>query len=215
MFELSDIQTQIMRKYLNRIDDSNVIRSMMVRVDYFVELFKENDLFPIRGVEVGIDLGEYIYHLLLRIENEIEVFYGVDSYKIFNHYNRKIGIYRHRVYRPKFTQQMWDKLYLKVVERFLPYRNVNIIRCTSEEAVWRIPDDLNYVFIDAAHDYHNVINDIHLWEEKIIDGGIISGHDYNGRKYGEVTEAVNDYARTRGRKVNNPMHLIWWWQVKK
>jgi hypothetical protein len=141
--------------------------------------------------------------------------YGVDSYRIYKHYSRGTRTNSSRAYRPKWKQEDWDKLYLEVVEKFTCYNNVLILRNTSEEAAWIAPDNLHYVFIDAGHDYHNVVNDIHLWEEKVVDGGILSGHDYGGNKYRDVTVAVDDYARRFGRKVENPIIGCWYWEVRR
>lgn len=38
---------------------------------------------------------------------------------------------------------------------------------------------LDWVFIDASHDYHSVLADIKCWMPKVKQGGIISGHDYH------------------------------------
>lgn len=45
------------------------------------------------------------------------------------------------------------------------------------------------VFIDACHDYRNVINDLTVWKPKLKKGGLLCGHDY---AYEEVARAVEE-----------------------
>ena len=52
-------------------------------------------------------------------------------------------------------------------------------RMSSVEAAETYSDNsLDFVFIDAAHDYDSVKQDIISWLPKVKKGGIISGHDY-------------------------------------
>jgi hypothetical protein len=37
---------------------------------------------------------------------------------------------------------------------------------------------LDFVFLDAAHDYDNVKADITAWRSKVKSGGYLGGHDY-------------------------------------
>jgi len=37
---------------------------------------------------------------------------------------------------------------------------------------------LDFVFVDAGHDYESVAEDIHYWLPKVKSGGMIAGHDY-------------------------------------
>lgn len=50
-------------------------------------------------------------------------------------------------------------------------------------------ESLNFVFIDASHDYQSVFNDINAWYPKIKKNGFIAGHDFN---HLPVKNAVND-----------------------
>jgi hypothetical protein len=36
---------------------------------------------------------------------------------------------------------------------------------------------LDFVFIDAAHDYNSVAEDIRMWHSKVNPGGFLIGHD--------------------------------------
>ena len=40
------------------------------------------------------------------------------------------------------------------------------------------------VYIDGNHDYEYVKSDIDLWYPKIINGGVLSGHDYSSNHPG-------------------------------
>lgn len=52
-------------------------------------------------------------------------------------------------------------------------------RLTSAVAATRVADvSLDFVYIDARHDYDSVREDIGLWLPKVRPGGVIAGHDY-------------------------------------
>jgi predicted O-methyltransferase YrrM/glycosyltransferase involved in cell wall biosynthesis len=51
---------------------------------------------------------------------------------------------------------------------------------------------IDFIFIDASHDYENVLADINAWYPKLKPGGLIAGDDYAGC-WGGVIEAVNEY----------------------
>jgi hypothetical protein len=70
---------------------------------------------------------------------------------------------------------------------------VTPIKLPSLEAV-KLYDDrsLDFVFIDAAHDYDNVKKDIIAWKPKVKLGGILAGHDYNKDNSPGLVRAVNE-----------------------
>jgi hypothetical protein len=68
---------------------------------------------------------------------------------------------------------------------------VRPIRLPSVEAAVRFDDQsLDFVFIDAAHDYTSVAADIRAWFPKVKVGGYLGGHDYG--TWDGVTRAVGD-----------------------
>jgi len=90
-----------------------------------------------------------------------------------------------------------------------------ILKMESEIAAARLKDDrYNFVFIDAEHTYEQVKQDIGLWWPKVRSGGILCGHDYNGRgdrsgSFG-VKRAVDEWAEKMGLELNIGKQLIWW-----
>ncbi len=58
---------------------------------------------------------------------------------------------------------------------------------------------VDFVFIDADHEYESVVKDINAWTPKIRKGGMISGHDYLNPC--GVKDAVNELVQ--GFKLTN------------
>ena len=63
----------------------------------------------------------------------------------------------------------------------------------------------DFVFIDAAHGYEAVKQDIRDWEPKVKPGGWFGGHDYHFSHPG-VVKAVDEAFRNRTRLLE---HWIW------
>lgn len=79
--------------------------------------------------------------------------------------------------------------------RLKPYY-VKIVKNYSVEAAKEVEDgSLDFVYIDAAHDYENVKKDIEAWAPKVRIGGIVCGDDfYQGKSGGMgVMRAVTEY----------------------
>jgi hypothetical protein len=51
---------------------------------------------------------------------------------------------------------------------------------------------LDWVHLDARHDYASVKSDIEAWLPKIKPGGWLSGDDYNSQKWPDVVKAVGE-----------------------
>jgi|TARA_B110000908_G_scaffold79421_1_gene95187 predicted O-methyltransferase YrrM len=73
------------------------------------------------------------------------------------------------------------------------YTNVNKIKGNSKDIAQQFKDkSLDLVYVDAAHDYNSVREDILTWLPKIKLGGYIAGHDYRYDENIGVYQAVND-----------------------
>jgi GR25 family glycosyltransferase involved in LPS biosynthesis len=68
---------------------------------------------------------------------------------------------------------------------------VNIIREMSWNAASIFKDNsVDFVYIDAGHEYYQIKNDIEAWYPKVKPGKVIAGHDYNG--FEGITKAVSE-----------------------
>lgn len=130
------------------------------------ELFREAG-FRV-GAEIGVECGLYS-EVLCRLIPGLKL-YAVDCWK------------EHQGYRTHVSQKQLDGFYQEALERVKPY-DCTLIREWSVEASKQFEDgSLDFVYIDAGHDFANVVKDIAAWLPKIRKGGIISGHDYRMRK---------------------------------
>lgn len=80
----------------------------------------------------------------------------------------------------------------------------NVLDCGFEERITLIISDsisaarlfadasLEWVHLDARHDYTSVKADIEAWRPKVKVGGWLSGDDYHEEKWPEVVRAVSD-----------------------
>ena len=74
---------------------------------------------------------------------------------------------------------------------------ISILQLPSIEAAQTLKDkneSFDLIFIDAAHDYQSVKNDIHAWSKVLKKDGIIAGHDYwHWGEHAGVGKAVDEY----------------------
>lgn len=86
-----------------------------------------------------------------------------------------------------------DGLYNDFLANIQPVRHIiTPVRSTSVEASSLYVDrSLDFVFIDAAHDYENVKMDIDSWMKKVRRGGVLAGHDYSWSD--DVKRAVHEF----------------------
>jgi hypothetical protein len=130
------------------------------------------------GAEIGVCEGLYS-EILIRSNPDLKL-YAIDPWTEYEGY---------KDYHLADLQQKYEEARI----RLKPY-NVEFIRDFSMNAVKRFADEsLDFVYIDAAHDYNHVLEDIREWEKKVKKGGIIAGHDYGNRRNYGVVKAVTDW----------------------
>lgn len=133
-------------------------------------------------VEVGVWKGMSAAYMAVEIANSGKNidFYCVDHWLgSEEHYDPN-----HHAYEPDI-----DRLYNIFIDNMKPVNDYFVpLKMTSLKAASLFADkSLDFVFIDGAHDYESVIQDIFAWAPKIKDNGVLSGHDI---QYDPVKNAV-------------------------
>lgn len=133
------------------------------------------------GAEVGVAQGKHA-KMLLENNPQIKLFL-IDPWDIYPGYD---------MYGIKIRG--YEKLCRR---RLTPYeKQVRYIKKQSMDAVGMFPDNsLDFVFIDAAHDFRHIAEDIVEWSPKVRVGGLVYGHDFKRTlwKNSDVKEVVMTY----------------------
>lgn len=159
------------------------------RWKFFPQLFKERG-FTV-GAEIGVEVGAFSKYLIQ--DNPNLTLYSIDSWTAY----KDIANGR--------SQARQDINYEKAKEKLAPYKNCIIVKKTSMDAVKDFQDEsLDFVYIDASHDYSNVRDDIREWSKKVRKGGIVAGHDYFIFPSGNdgVFRAVNEWIAENNIDLN-------------
>lgn len=84
-------------------------------------------------------------------------------------------------------------LYLTFLHNMKSVKNLFVpLKLTTLEASRLFePNSVDFVFVDASHEYQDVVNDIHAWWPLLKNGGLLAGHDYDDNWPG-VKKAVED-----------------------
>lgn len=172
-------------------------------------------------IKVKADISTALQKLEVRIGIEIGVRKGGNLNQLsrnnFFTEGKLIGMdcWQEVVERPTFNDQNFpqsslDAQYNSVVKLFEDREWVEIIKDFSVEGSKRFEDNyFDFIYIDAAHDYESVKEDVEAWWPKLKPGGIFSGHDYfpdrrvwRGEAVG-VYQAVNEFATSQNTVVHH------------
>lgn len=122
------------------------------------------------GAEIGVEEGIYS-EVLLQQNPKLEKLLSVDAWTAYEGY------------RDHMTQEEMDVIQAKAIERLKPFPNCIQVKAFSTDFAMEIPDEsLDFVYLDANHEFCEVVNDIAAWERKVKVGGIVAGHDYIKRR---------------------------------
>jgi len=171
---------------------------------------KINELGYTKGAELGVQRGEFAKHNLQQWTKCTE-YHLVDLWAHQENYHDIANFDNNKQEELMHTTQENLKQWLG---KTVWHRNY------TSAAVKEVKDgSLDWVYVDARHDYKGALEDITLWWPKIRIGGMLAGHDYldvndlhdeqdwsisadgtnNGNK--AVKSAVNEWAALKNLEV--------------
>lgn len=125
------------------------------------------------GYKVGAEIGVYKGEFSEKFGKAGLKLYAIDPWRIYKDYGNPRG------------QARLDFQYEHTKRVLAPFKNVTIMRKASMEAVEGFDNEsLDFVYIDANHEFRYIAEDLYEWTKKVKKGGIVSGHDYFYHKTG-------------------------------
>jgi hypothetical protein len=142
----------------------------------FIDMKKRNELARLfkelnykEGVELGVERG--LFTQILCMHNPQAHIIGIDPWQ------------KYKGYRDHVSQDKLDGFFDETMKRMSIYENASFIRKFSMDAVNDFADgQLDFVYIDANHEFLHIAQDLVMWSKKVRPGGIVSGHDFTRRK---------------------------------
>jgi len=160
-------------------------------------------------VELGSYFGKSTIVTLLATEGNDFEFHAIDIFTGSPEHEERLK-----------GKNTYDQ-YCENLKKFNVFDRVQTHIGTSFEWSQKFEDEtIDGIFIDAAHDYDNVVLDIESWYPKIKPGGFMIGHDYphpndpNGGFHG-LRDAVNEHVRDDSRFKNFGHLFAIWGAIKK
>lgn len=140
-------------------------------------------------LEVGVAAADFSYRLLT--EKKAEKIFLVDTFDNDEPLPLQTQQYR------RYTRTTHLSF---VQDRFKNYKNVTIIAGTSQKELPKIKEQFDLIYLDAAHDYDSVVQDIENSIPLLKENGILAINDYiiwtkaekGFEKYG-VVDATNQF----------------------
>lgn len=173
-----------LKEFLYRTHSKNTRQAPPIRLkkferSYIPELLAKFNMT--KGAEIGVANG-YFSEELCKIPN-IDLT-CVDTWAVGDDdQSKEIG--------PTLAEKRYER-----AKRVLEPLGCKLIRAKSMDAVRDVPyDSLDFVYIDACHEFDYVMEDIIEWARRVKKGGLIAGHDYYRFRRGGVIEAVDAYIK--------------------
>lgn len=153
------------------------------------ELLLEKGLIDLPAVEVGVAEGRFSEEIL---GWGVPFLYLVDLWAFHQDGLAELSAWSDDTHEQKLAE---------AIERLSHYEGkYSILRGWAHEMCKNIPNQsLGFVYIDASHDYENVLRDLNLYWPKLVANGVMAGHDW---PIHGVQKAVKQFAKEHDLEIH-------------
>lgn len=166
------------------------------RINIFKNATKSLERYSV-GAEVGVWKGDFSEEIL-NLYPKCHI-YLIDPWKSITDIPER--------FHSKPQNEM-DEIYESVKERFSKNSNITILRDFSKSASDKFIDSyFDWIYLDGNHSYDYVKEDLYLWWEKLSNGGVLIGDDYQEGDYQVnvldfgVVKAVNEFIKEKAGDI--------------
>jgi hypothetical protein len=150
------------------------------------------------GAEIGVFRGAFSRRIIEIVQPSL--LYLVDAWRRLPKTNKR------------FTDE-WHHSNLFTTISSMPNVLANgMVRpiCAVSEVAFEyvLPQELDWVYIDADHTYRGCKKDIEMWSTKVRPGGMVMVHDYCA-EYPGVLRAVDETGKKQGQTLEK-LPTAWW-----
>ncbi len=174
-----------------------VIRKDMPRgsTEVAMEVFGNKE---VNVCEVGVLEGNNVRNILENLN--VKKIYLIDPYNGYIQEEDKINV----------GIKFMEKVKRKMIKNLESYKDkIVLIEEDSFKAVKRLPDDIDFIYLDANHDYYYIKKEFELYWSKLKKGGILAGHDNNLLS---VSKAALEFSKERDLNLE---FKIFDWIIRK
>jgi cephalosporin hydroxylase len=136
---------------------------------------------PVRMIEIGSYMGEST--MLFAASGIFDSIWAIDPFKGDD---PAMGLGKQGL--------SWKDIKNEYDNNTRYFSNITLYEDYSYNVVEKFPNEYaDFIYIDGAHDYESVVQDLECYLPKVKKGGLIGGHDYNKwyEPYEDVMRAVD------------------------
>ncbi len=178
--------------YLDKFFGIELIRSRPKEAIKFAKNYFKNK--KIIAVEIGVFRGQNSEDIIRNLN--ISKIYLIDPYLKYDGY--KNAVYSNFVASAEAEAR-------KRLNKFS--KKISWIKNYSENAIGMVQKNIDFIYIDANHEYKYIKKDLELYWEKLSMGGIMAGHDI---QVNSVSKALLEFAKKKSLQINFGDRRDWW-----
>ena len=160
--------------------------------------------------EIGSYCGKSACYIGLACKEVGSKLYSVDHHRGSEEQQYGEEYFDKEIYNFSTKQVNTLPLFLKNIRKFNLQDHIEPMVMTSVDASFKVPDNLDLIFIDGSHTFESARNDYLHWKPKLRAGGILAIHDvYDSEEEGgQAPKEIYLKALTDGFKLKERINSL-------